>query len=389
MHWDHIIGQEQVVELLRRTIDSGNVAHAYLFHGMAGTGKCAVALAFAQALQCKGCTSAKKPCPSCKRSTWLQHPDIHVMMPEPSDASPADVEQRLALLAEDPYAAADFLRAPNLGSKKNESKRPKQAFYSVEQINRALRARMVLRPSLGAYRIAIVTDVDTIHERAANAFLKLLEEPGPDTMFILTTSRKDMLLPTILSRCQHVAFENLSPDTIAKALQERKEIDAKLADVAANMAQGSYLRALELTENEDLRKDRERVLMFLRLAFTGKFEQQTGLIAEISQSSQDGIRNLLKLLLSWIRDAALYRAMGEATFITNRDQEREISKFSNNLQNADLEAMAHLVEDALLLTYSNAHTTLLLVNLSSGLGQAMRARHSGKLFIPLTDPPSA
>ena len=215
-------------------------------------------------------------------------------------------------------------------------------------------------------------------------FLKLLEEPGPDTIFVLTTSRKDVLLPTILSRCQHVAFENLSPYLISQALQKRKGVEAKLADVAANMSQGSYLRALELTQNEELKRDRERVLTFLRLAFLGKFGQQTDLIAEISQSGRDGIKNLLRLLLSWIRDVALYRAMGEEALITNRDQKQEISKFSHNLQNADLDAMASLVEEALLLTESNVHTTLLLVNLWSGLGQAMRTEHSGKLHIPLT-----
>ena len=76
--------------------------------------------------------------------------------------------------------------------------------------------------------------------------------------------------------------------------------------------------------------------------------------------------------------------MGEKALITNQDQKEEIMKFNRNLQNADLDAMVRLVEEALLLTESNVHTTLLLVNLSSRLGQAMRAPHNGKLFNPLT-----
>jgi len=383
MHWDSIIGQEKVVSLLKRTIESDHVAHAYLFHGLDGVGKRAAALAFAWALQYTDSKSDQTRS-SRNQSAQIQHPDIQILLAEPSDAKADDVAQRIDLLTKDPYAPVDFLRAPNLGSKKNEAKRHKRAFYSVDRINLHLREKMILRPSMGAYRITIITDIDTIHERAANAFLKLLEEPGPDTVFILTTSRKDLLLPTILSRCQHVAFEVLPPDTIAKALQEHKGIEENLANVLANMSQGSYLRALELSQNESLRLDRERVLSFLRLAFTGKIGQQTDLISEISQSSRDGIRNLLRLLLGWIRDVALYRAMGEQALITNQDQRKEIAKFNSNLPSADLDAMIRLVEEALVLTESNAHTLLLLVNLSLRLGEAMRASHNGKLFTPLT-----
>ncbi|MCY3630907.1 MAG: DNA polymerase III subunit delta' [Bacteroidetes bacterium] len=383
MHWDSIIGQGKVVELLRRSVDSGRVAHAYLFHGMEGTGKRAVALAFARELQCEGCNGSE-PCTSCRQAAQLEHPDIHVLIPEPSDAKPRDVAERIALLAEDPYAAVDFVRAPTLGSGKNAPGKLKQAFYSVERINLHLRQQMMMRPLRGRYRIAIITDADTIREQAANTFLKLLEEPGPDTLFILTTSRKDLLLQTILSRCQHVAFDNLSPDMISRALRERKGIEMGLAEIVANMSQGSYLRALELTQSEELRRDRDRVLTFLRLAFTERFVQQTNLIAEISQSSRDRIRNLLRLLLSWIRDVALYREIGEDAPITNRDQKQEISKFSQNLQSADLDAMSCLIEEALLLSESNVNTTLLLMNLSMNLGKAMRSPHSGKLFKPLT-----
>lgn len=384
MHWDSIIGQKKVIELLRRSVNSGRVAHAYLFHGMEGTGKRAVALAFARELQCEGYDGGEL-CTSSREAALLEHPDIHVLIPEPSDAKPRDVAERIALLAEDPYAAIDFVRAPTLGSRKSALGKLKQAFYSVERINLHLRQKMTMRPSRGRYRIAIITDADAIREQAANTFLKLLEEPGPDTLFILTTSRKDLLLQTILSRCQHVAFENLSPDTISQALHDRKGTEMGLAEIVANMSQGSYLRALELTQSEELRRDRDRVLTFLRLSFTERFVQQMDLITEISQSSRDRIRNLLRLLLSWIRDVALYRAIGDDAPITNRDQKQEISKFSQNLQSADLDAMSRLIEEALLLSESNVNTTLLLMNLSLNLGKAMRSPHSGKLFQPLTN----
>ncbi|MCY3999442.1 MAG: DNA polymerase III subunit delta' [Bacteroidetes bacterium] len=385
MFWDRVIGQKRVVDLLQGAVESGHVAHAYLFHGLDGTGKRAVALAFAHALLCKRC-GKPPPCSSCKQVQALQHPDVLFMIPQPSDAKSDDVNFRIHMLSEDPYAANDFKRAPNLDNSKKTTKGLKQARYSVDRINLDLRSKMVMRPSIGAYRIAIITDIDAIHERAANGFLKLLEEPGPDTIFILTTSRKDLLLPTILSRCQHVAFENLSSDDIATALQERNGLDSGLSELVAQMSQGSYMRAVQLGQSDELKHDRQRVLKFLRFAFSGPISEQLNLITEIGQSSRDGIKNLLKLLLSWIRDISLYQSMGEEAPLVNSDQKQHIIKFCRNLPDADLEAMHRLTEEALTLTEFNINTTLLLTNLSTHLGQAMRSFHTRKLYTPLSSP---
>ena len=378
MHWSNIIGQEKVIELLKNSVDAERVAHAYLFHGIDGVGKLAAALAFARVLQCAGCHNGVS-CQSCQWALKFRHPDIQIMMPQPSDADPEDVIERLALLSQDEYAVVDYIRAPSL-NRKNAPKSLKQPFYSIERINLELRNKMIMRPQQGRYRIAIILDIHTINEQAANAFLKLLEEPGPDTVFITLTRRKDSLLPTILSRCQHIAFSSLATDVITQALQERKNIDVHLAATVANISNGSYSRAVELAENEDLRYDRERILDFLRLAFTQKIGPKMALIEEFNQAGRNRIKNLLELLLGWMRDVSLYRTIGENAPIVNQDKQVEIAKFCGNLDNADLDAMIRLIEEARLLTESNVNTTLLLINLSSNLGQAMRGPHSGVLF---------
>lgn len=383
MYWDRIIGQKRVIDLLKSAVDTGRVAHAYLFHGMDGTGKRAAAFAFAHALQCNGCDKTP-PCSLCIQAQELQHPDIHILMPQPSDVKPQDVQRRINLLAQDPYAAVDFVRAPDLESSKSSAKPLKQSFYSVDRINLDLRSKMILRPSVGHHLIAIITDIDAIHERAANGFLKLLEEPGPDTIFILTTSRKELLLPTILSRCQHVGFENLSAEEIKTALINRSGVAPNIADLVSQMSQGSYMRALQLGQNEELKHHRKQILTFLRLSFSGKFDEQTSLIGEISRSSRDGVKNMLRLLLNWIRDVALYKTLGDKAPLTNIDQTMEISKFCQNLQSADLDAMSQLTEEALELTESNVNTTLLLINLSFCLGKAMRSSYPIRLYTPLT-----
>ena len=197
MSWRNLIEQPRVVETLQRAVASRRVAHAYLFYGPDGVGKRAAALAFAQTLQCEqGGDDACGACRACDKVSRLIHPDVHVLLPHPSDADPADIAERLRRLAEHPYAAVDFVRRPSLKDATAASN--KQAFYAVGRINAELRQSMSFRPMEGRYKVVIMTDADLMRIEAANAFLKLLEEPGPQTVFILTTSRPDRLLPTIL-----------------------------------------------------------------------------------------------------------------------------------------------------------------------------------------------
>ena len=134
-------------------------------------------------------------CLACTKVGRLLHPDVHVLLPAPKDADTDDLRARLETLAKNPYATVDFVRRPSLDDPAKTSN--KQAFYPVARINDELRRAMSYRPVEGRYKVAIMTDADLLRTEAANAFLKLLEEPAPQTVFILITSRPDRLLPTI------------------------------------------------------------------------------------------------------------------------------------------------------------------------------------------------
>src|SRR5690606_11296350 len=118
--------------------------------------------------------------------------------------------------------------------------------YHVERIREEITQTMSFRPVEGRYKITIMTDADLLNDSAANAFLKLLEEPTPRSVFILTSRRPDQLLPTILSRCQRVRFDPLAPELIEEALITRKGVDPEFASAVARMADGSYADALDL-----------------------------------------------------------------------------------------------------------------------------------------------
>ncbi|MDE2730505.1 MAG: AAA family ATPase [Bacteroidota bacterium] len=382
MHWTDIINQRKVIDLLQRALESGRVAHAYLFHGPDGVGKRAVALALARAMQCEGC-SETLPCAACLKVMRFEHPDVDYYMPQPTDAAVEAVAERIQLLARNNYAFVDFVRSPVIEGLTPTASN-KQALYTIDRINSSIRRVMVRRPREGHCRMAIITDADALQTQAANAFLKLLEEPGPQTCFVLTTSRPDVLLPTILSRCQKIMFAPLSQDTIRDALIRQLSLAESEAQTAAILADGSYSRALELARNSELQVDRENVLLLFRLAWTGRIRDQAALVEDLSGASREHLKNQFSLMLSWVRDAVLFREIQEDAPVLNRDQLPQLKRFCMNLPNADLEAMARLIQRARDLVEFRVQPRLIIIALIQSLGQAMRGPLPDTLAEPLT-----
>ncbi|MFT5143360.1 MAG: DNA polymerase-3 subunit delta' [Rhodothermales bacterium] len=395
MGWDTIIGQTRAVSTLQSAVSSGRVAHAYLFHGPDGVGKRAAALALAQALLCTGSSTPCGVCGPCEKVRRLIHPDLHVMIPQPNDARSEDIQERLQLLVSEPYATIDYVRRAKLDEVASSS--GKQIQYSVGRIRHdpdappstgiPLRRTMSFRPVEGRYKIAVLTDADLLRREASNAFLKILEEPTAQTVFILTSSRPDRMLPTILSRCQHVRFDRLEISQIVSGLTDRSIMDAESAEAVARMADGSFGRALDLASSEDLMAARGEVLTFLRQAFrvwtaADKMAEQ---VERLSRHGREQVKFVLELMLGWIRDLALVRVLADKAPIVNIDQKEEIRKFALSLPDANPEIMAQLVEECIVRLERNANPRLLLTVLAQGLGDAMHGKPIEHLTDSLTD----
>ena len=377
------IGQERVLETLHRAVAGGRVAHAYLFHGPDGTGKRAVALYFAQALLCeRGSPAPCGTCNACSRVLRLIHPDVHVLFPHPTDVSDDEVNERRRLLAQNPYAVIDFVRRPSLTDAAKASNR--QAHYTIARVHEELHRPMSFRPVEGRYKVAVVIDADLMRVEAANAFLKLLEEPTPQTVFLLTTARPDRLLPTIASRCQKLRFDLLESDAIAEALVEGEGLDPTHATLVARMADGSYAQALDLAVGDDLAAQREQVVAFLRDVYRGGADAGKR-VETMAALGREQAKNHLRLMLRWVRDLVLFREMGVQAPLVNVDQAESIARFSRNLPAADLPAMVLRIEEALELIERNTHATLVFQVLSQRLSLAMRGGRSASLFVPLAE----
>ena len=392
--WSRVIGQDRAIDTLAQALASGRVAGTYMFHGPSGSGPRAAALAFAQALLCERRGQPGGPegdacgtCPACTKTARLVHPDLHVYLPFPKvskgadkDDRPGDYADRLAALAAEPYAPVDYSQRGALG---DDGPSKKQVEHRKRPMNELLRREMTFVPAEGRYVVGVLTDADQIRTQAANALLKLLEEPGADVVLILTAERVENVLPTILSRCQRVRFDPLAPEAIEAALVARAGLAPGVAAVTARMADGSYTRALEISGSERVQGHRRLALDFVREAYVGRPDRIGPLVQTASGLGRETLKGWLDLVALWIRDLVLARAIGDAAPLVNVDQAEAVHKFVAALPDADLDAMAALVAQATDAVEANGHGGLVLTTLAFGLRDAMHGRSSGRLVTPL------
>lgn len=388
--WARVIGQARVVETLRRGLAAGRVPQAYLFHGPPGSGKRVAALALAQALLCHvrpaGSDEPCGRCSACRRVPRLLHPDVQLHLPQPKEPDLADVGKRLERLGAHPYAEVDYTRRPDLDNPEKTAN--KQALYTVDrmrEINRSLR----LTPAEGSYRVAVFVEVESMNVNAANAFLKNLEEPTPSTVLILTATRADALLPTVVSRCQRLRFDPLAPEAIETALMTRDGLDAVQAGLLARMADGSYTRALDLAANASLAEQRADVVAFLRHVYQRPSLGSDDFVEALSRKGREPIKAFLRLLILFQRDLLLARELGEAAPLINVDQAATIRKFVEAVASARLDDMTALAEEAIGLIERNVNTLLVLTVLAQALRRAMHGKPVPHLAAPLAEPTPA
>ena len=370
MALESIIGQARVRSSLQRTLASGRIAHAYLFHGPEGCGKAAAALAFARILQCvqPADGDACGACTACQKAARGMHPDIHVLMPVTRDTDDEERGRRIQLLYQDPYQPADLQSLPNLDGRSNVTN--KQIIYSKENVADWLQRPMSYHRVEGRYRVAILLAADKMRTEAANAFLKLLEEPGERTVFLLLTDRVDHLLPTIFSRCQQIRFDPLEREDVETALRQRGSEPA-LAGMVARMSGGSVRRAIALAADEDLMAVRDLVMEYLRRSYEGKGSTMVALVDQMTRPGRESVKFQLDLLLGILRDMMLMQQTGQSDLVVNIDQIESLTKFVTKLPQARLDLMIRSVETTMMLVERNVNVRLALITLSRSLAAGM------------------
>jgi DNA polymerase III subunit delta' len=381
MSWAHIVGQKKQIEVLRRAVQTNRLASAYLFIGQEGVGKDAVALELAKVLNCLADDALQRAeacdqCESCKQFADLTHPNLEYVFPiegilvkDISEAS-KEREKQESALAQYKQLFAEKRRNPYF-----KMQMEKSMGIVAEQIEELIR-KSLYKPSNGKMRVFLISQAERMNTTAANRLLKLLEEPPPFVLFILTTSRLEQMLPTIVSRCQPLRFSALSSAEIAQAL-EAKSVAPERVAFAANFARGNFYKAQQLLENPLEQQWRDKALDWLRaILVSGRELEMIRNIEEFAkkESSREEQLQVLSALLLLFQDALRYRATGTDIDVINRDIVETVIKFSRAFPNADLDAAAAAVEDTIYQLMRNANALLALAVLSIRLKAVLNGK---------------
>ena len=365
-----LVGQTKTREQIERVLQSGRVSHAYLLTGPQGSGKTAFALALAEYVNGIDNITDLKGTAATKKSSWFTHPDVHLFIPHPSKIEAEEIKQRIKMLSDDPYEITDFTLRPALNNP--DSAKNLQAFYSINYYHSEIRPRTVYKPNEGKKTVVIITGIDTMKKESANAFLKLLEEPSPGLMFILTASKTDQLLPTIISRCQHIRLNQLSYDEVAEGLIKFDGKSEKDAHLLARTSGGNYSLA-RFFDVETLQKTRSEIVEFLRFSYTQDAALVLALIKDwnsrLNRENQIALCNTLE---QFLRDILVYRETTNIDLITNVDQAAVIKKFCGSMQQADVVGMIENLQNLKVLLYQNVQFKYIFAVLSTRFTNLMR-----------------
>lgn len=250
MQFKNILGHQSIKSYLIDSVKRNRISHAQLFLGIEGNGSLALAIAYAQYINClnKQESDSCGLCSSCLKTTKLIHPDLHFSFPfiakKKEDVSTLYMEEWRKAVLDYPYLNLDtwmrYLSADN-----------KQMNINIAETHNIIK-KLSLKSFEGEYKILILWLPEFL-DREGNALLKLIEEPPAKTIFILVSQNTEKILPTILSRTQLVKIPNYSSLEIQEYLQQNKiNCSEARAKELSLMAEGNLQRAiLALEENVD------------------------------------------------------------------------------------------------------------------------------------------
>ncbi len=394
MQFSQVIGQKETKSQLVHMIQHNRLSHALLFLGKEGSGALSLARAFAQYNVCervKGKKTGSQPepaapslfgepdpvsgiqdqasgipnpgsfsdscgeCPACKKSSQLVHPDIHFsfpVIPRKAGDKPIStdyIKEWRAFISANPYGNVydwlQFIGAEN-----------KQGNITALECSDIIR-KMSLKSFESEYKILIMWMPELLGKEG-NKLLKLIEEPPPDTLFILVAENDTLILPTILSRTQLIKIPQLSALDIESALELRDGISMQKAQQVAAISSGNYHEALQQMQHAE--DDWE---VFLRdwlnsIVKTGP-AAQVKWIEEISKIGREKQKQFLKYFVHILELAVRLRVIHQENEPDNRADVDFAHKFNKLCDISQLEAIVHELDLAAYFIERNANAKIL------------------------------
>lgn len=333
MFFKDVIGQEEIKKRLIRSVQENRVSHAQLFTGPSGTGKLAMALAYAQYVSCRNRTEIDScgVCPSCRKYQKLAHPDLHFAFPifnakefkKPvsDDFLP---KWREKVLANPYFELSDWLSFIEAGNAQGEI---------YERESEVILRKLNLKSFEAEYKVMIIWLPEKMNSTCANKLLKMIEEPPSKTLFLLITEDEERVIGTIRSRSQPIKFPLLSEQVMRAALLEKGGVNPGLVEDAVRLAGGSYIKALSyLNPSEDEQFYFLKFQEMMRYAYAREVKKLIDWADEMAGIGRDKQKAFFHNALRWLREYFVFNLnRPELVYLTDeqKDWGKKFAPFIN------------------------------------------------------------
>ncbi len=372
MKFSDIPGLDETKQVLIDSVTSGHVAHAQLFVGAEGALNLPLALAYAAYIHCqdKQPSDSCGKCAACSKSLKYIHPDTHFVFPLSNVKNDKDEERFKAeilkswriFLHEQPFGDLNDWTTAYGGE-------DKQALISREE-SREIIKTLSLKPFESQSKIMIIWQPEYMHPSAANGILKILEEPAPNTYFILVTNAADRLLATILSRTQIITVPLLADTDIREYLVEKKSIEPKRAAALTQLAEGRINQAFRLAENEE-DDNAPQFIEWMRACFKKSYGSLVGMADTFHTLDKLRQRNILQYSMNMMRESLIKTSGADTLHRVQGEELKFIQDFSKVMTIHKIEKSFRFMNDAAYHLERNGSAKMIFLDLSLQLSKTI------------------
>lgn len=373
-----VIGHEDLKKRLIQSVKDSRVSHAQLFLGPEGSGKMALALAYAQYINCTNRTDTDScgQCPSCRKFMTLTHPDLHFVFPTATtkkvDKNPESdlfvTEWREYLEDCKGYAdLSDWFVRLDIENK--------QGIINVRDAATIMR-KLSFKAYEGEYKVAVIWMAEKLNVQSANKLLKLIEEPPEKTLFILIAENQEELLNTIRSRCVMLKVPKLALDDVKNALTDRLGCDPQEAHDAAMLADGNWLLAQRYArDKEDEKLYANTFQKWMRYCFKGALPELIDFVAnDLKPLGRERQKEFLEYGLNIFHNSLLFNNNMSDEVMLPTDEKAFTQNFAPFINAKNVTQICELFEESINQIERNANASIVFMDDSCKMSKLLRIK---------------
>lgn len=366
MLFSQVIGQQHLKDTLRQMFTTNKVPHALLFLGSPGSGSLPLSLAYARYLFCENRLPQDScgACSSCRKMEKFSHPDLHFTFPTIGANALSDhfLDGWRKMLTENPYREANQWLELIQGE-------GKQGNINKEECLQIIR-KLSLKSFEGGPKVLLLWYPEFLGKEG-NRLLKMIEEPPADTYFVLVAENADLILPTILSRCQTIKVGRLLDEEIIHTLQEKHMVPLSQAQSIAMLVGGSMVEAQKILTNADGNQS-TLFLDWMRKCYKGNGMEMADWVDGFADLNKESQKYFLLYSLQFVRETLAAGTLNDPGHTRWGQSGQDIANMAKILDINKIGALAGLFNETYSSLERNANVKLLFLRASLQINKILK-----------------